>query len=79
MRLFSIGCKDSGNVPKPMMTVLRELKKLSRGNQLYAVHIEMVMVRWDILNDSPLRQHFRKPKNESHIVADVVCKVCGCA
>jgi hypothetical protein len=29
MRLFSTGCRDSGNVLKPMVISLRELKKVS--------------------------------------------------
>jgi hypothetical protein len=44
MRLFPIGCRDPGNVLKPMVTILRELKKFDGQNQFYAVDIEMFMV-----------------------------------
>jgi hypothetical protein len=43
--LFPIGCRDSGNVLEPMMTISRELEKISGRNQFYAVDVEMLMVR----------------------------------
>jgi hypothetical protein len=45
MRLFSVGCRDSGNVLKPMVTVLRDNKKFHGHNQFDAVDIEMLMVQ----------------------------------
>jgi hypothetical protein len=45
MRLFSIGCRDSGNALKPMVTILRELKKFHGLNQFYLVDVEMLMIR----------------------------------
>jgi hypothetical protein len=42
MRLFSIGCRDSGNALTPMVTILRELKKFCGYNQFYAGDIEML-------------------------------------
>jgi hypothetical protein len=29
MRVFSIGCRDPGNILKPMVTILKELKEVS--------------------------------------------------
>jgi hypothetical protein len=42
MGLFSIGCRDSGNVLKPVVIILNELKKFRGRSQFYAVDVEML-------------------------------------
>jgi hypothetical protein len=44
MRIFWIGCRDSGNVLKPMVTILRGLKNVLWGNQFYEIDVETLMV-----------------------------------
>jgi hypothetical protein len=41
---FLIGCRDP-NILKPMVTILRELKRFRGRNPFYAVDVEMLIVR----------------------------------
>jgi hypothetical protein len=47
MRIFSIGCRDSGNLLEPIVIISKRIKKFSWPNQFYAVDVEMLMVRWN--------------------------------
>jgi hypothetical protein len=64
---FSIGCRDLRNFLKPMVTIMRELKKIAPENQFYATDVEMLVFRCDA-RDLP-RRNSRLPMFVSYLRA----------